>query len=50
VKSSSTFWKCSWASFLGIIAKRCSNMHKHSLVVEEYGGGQRRGFILVLEG
>jgi hypothetical protein len=47
---SKVFWRCSKAVFPTILAQQCSNKHERFLVVEEHGGGRRRGHILVLEG
>jgi hypothetical protein len=44
------FWRTSRAGFPALLAQQCSNKHGRFLVVEELGGGRRRGLILVPEG
>jgi hypothetical protein len=44
------FWRRSLDGFPGIFAQRCANKHGRFLTVEDYGGGRRRGVILVPEG
>lgn len=33
----------------GFLAQWCSNKHGHFLVLEDYGGGNQRGFIIISE-
>jgi hypothetical protein len=49
-KNSAVFWRRSRSGFPGTFAQRCANKHGRFLIVEDYGGGRRRGFILVPEG
>jgi hypothetical protein len=49
VEGSTVFWRRFGVGFPDIIPQRCSR-HGRFFVVEEYGGGRWRGFILVLEG
>jgi hypothetical protein len=48
--STEDFWRRSRSGSPGIFVQRCANRHGRFLVVEDFGGGKRRGFILVPEG
>jgi hypothetical protein len=49
-KDSAVFWRRSHAGFPSSFAQRCANKHGRFLMVENYGEGRRRSFILVPEG
>jgi hypothetical protein len=49
-KDSAVFWRRSRAGFPSSYAQRCANKHGRFLMVENYGEGRRRSFIIVPEG
>jgi hypothetical protein len=49
-KDSSVYWARSIPGLPSILAQHCFNKHGSFLVIEEYDGRERRGFVLISEG